>query len=45
MNIRNKEINYPTKIDDWKTFQKNNATIALNIFYINEKVSGLYFKT
>ena len=32
-----KGINYPSKIDDWKTFEKNNPTIALNIFYINEK--------
>ena len=29
--------NYPTKIDDWKTFEKNNPTIALNILYIKEK--------
>ena len=26
-----KGINYPSKIDDWKTFKKNNLTIALNI--------------
>ena len=26
-----KGITYPTKIDDWKTFEKNNPTIALNI--------------
>ena len=26
-----KGINYPTKIDDWKRFEKNNPTIALNI--------------
>ena len=30
-------INYPSKIDDWKTFEKNNQTIALNISYIKEK--------
>ena len=24
-----KGINYPSKIDDWKTFEKNNLTIAL----------------
>ena len=30
-------INYPSKIDDWKTFEKNNQTIALNILYIKEK--------
>ena len=32
-----KGINYPSKIDDWKTFEKNNPTIALNILYIKEK--------
>ena len=26
-----------SKIDDWKTFQKNNPTITLNILYIKEK--------
>ena len=25
-----KGINYPSKIDDWKTFEKNNQTIDLN---------------
>ena len=30
-------INYPSKIDDWKTFEKNNPIIALNILYIKEK--------
>ena len=29
--------NYPSKIDDWKTFEKNDPTIALNILYIKEK--------
>ena len=32
-----KGINYPSKIDDWKTFEKNNPTIALNILYIKGK--------
>ena len=32
-----KRINYPSKIDDWKTFEKNNPTIALNILYVKEK--------
>ena len=31
------EIKYPSKIDVWKTFEKNNLTIALNILYIKEK--------
>ena len=30
-------INYPSKIDDWKTFEKNNPTIAFNIFYTKGK--------
>ena len=32
-----KGINYPSKTDDWKTFQKNNPTIALNIFVYQRK--------
>ena len=32
-----KGTNYLSKIDDWKTFKKNNPTIALNIVYIKEK--------
>ena len=32
-----KRINYPSKIDVWKTFKKNNLAIALNILYIKEK--------
>ena len=34
---KGKGINFPSKIDDWKTFEKNNPTIALNILYIKEK--------
>ena len=30
-------INYPSKLDDWKRFEKNNSAIALNILYIKEK--------
>ena len=32
-----KGINYPSKMDVWKTFKKNNLAIALNILYIKEK--------
>ena len=32
-----KGINYLSKIDVWKTFEKNNPTIALNDLYIKEK--------
>ena len=32
-----KRTNYPSKIDYWKTFEKNNLTIALNILYIKDK--------
>ena len=30
-------INYPSILDDWKKFEKNNLTIPLNILYIKEK--------
>ena len=29
-------IKYPSKIDDWKTFEKNNPTIDLNVLYIKD---------
>ena len=32
-----KGINYPTKIDDLKMFEKNNPAIVLNIWNIKEK--------
>ena len=32
-----KGITYPSKIDDWKSFGKNNPIIALNILCIKEK--------
>ena len=32
-----KGMNYPSKLDDWKTFEKNNPAIPLNILYIKEK--------
>ena len=32
-----KVINYPSKLDHWKTFQKSYPTIAFNILYIKEK--------
>ena len=34
---RQKGINYASKIDDWKTFEKNNLTIAVNVLYNKEK--------
>ena len=39
-----KGIDYPSKIDDWETFEKNNPTIALNILYIKEKYVQLIFQ-
>ena len=37
-------INYPLKIDDWKTSEKNNPTISLNILDIKEKeICPAYF--
>ena len=32
-----KGINYSSKIDDWKTSEKNNPTTAFNILYIKKK--------
>ena len=32
-----KKINYASKMDDLKTFEKNNPTIALDVSYIKEK--------
>ena len=38
MNKYNQEgINHPSKTDDWKTFEKNNPTLALNILDVKEK--------
>ena len=31
-----KGTNYSSKTDDWKTFEKNNLTIYLNILYVKE---------
>ena len=30
-------INYPSKLDDWKSFEKKNPTIAFNILFTKEK--------
>ena len=30
-------MNYPSKIEHWNRFEKNNPTIALNVLYINGK--------
>ena len=30
-------INYPSNIEYWERFEKNNATIALNVSHIKEK--------
>ena len=27
------KIKYPSEIDDWKIFEKNNLTIVLNVLY------------
>ena len=32
-----KGIIYLSNTDDWRTFEKNNLTMALNILYIKEK--------
>ena len=36
-------INFPSEKDDWKKFEKNNITIALNVFYAKkEKIYPAY---
>ena len=30
-------MTYPSKIDDWKLFEKSNPTITLNALYIKER--------
>ena len=41
-----KRINYPSKINDWKTFEKNNLAIALDVFILknNKYVQLIYLK-
>ena len=29
--------NFPSEKDDWKTFEKNNVTIALNVLYVKKE--------
>ena len=31
------ELNFPAKKDDWNKFEKNNLTIALNVFYAKKE--------
>ena len=38
-----KEINFPSEKDDWKKFEENNRTIALNVLYAQkEKIYPAY---
>ena len=38
-----KGINFPSEKDDWKKFEKNNVTIALNVLYAKkEKIYPAY---
>ena len=30
-------INFPSKKDDWKKFEKNNVTVAFNVLYAKER--------
>ena len=30
-------INYPSKLGDWKSFEKSNPTMAMNMLYTKEK--------
>ena len=40
-------LNFPSDKDDWKNFDKNNVTIALNVLYAKKEknISSLCFKT
>ena len=44
-NYKWKGLNYPSKIDDWKTFKKNTPTICLNILYIRPFIINYSFIT
>ena len=37
-------LNYLSTIDDWKTVEKNNPTIALNVLYTKKKYVQLIFQ-
>ena len=40
-----KGINFPSHKEDWNTFEKNNRSIALNIFYVpynNKQIGPAY---
>ena len=41
-----KGINFPSEINDWKKFEKNNVTIALNVLHAKKRknISCLCFK-
>ena len=38
-------INFPSEKDDWKKFEKNNTTTALNVAKKEKNISCLHFKT
>ena len=42
-----KGIEFPARIKDWKRFERNNKTIALNILFVphNEKTINLAYKS
>ena len=37
-----RKINYPLEKDDWKKFEKNNVTIALNVMYTKKEKYPAY---
>ena len=43
--INKYKYSYPLKRHDWKTFEKNNPTIALNISHIREKETSPAYKS
>ena len=41
------EVNFPSHVGDWKKFELNNKSVALNVFYVpeGEKTMHTYMDT
>ena len=39
-----KGINFPSQENDWKKFEENNVTIALNVLYAKKEIYILLFQ-
>ena len=42
INKKDSKINFPSKKDDWRKFEKNNVTIALNVLCALKKIWPAY---